>query len=648
VVELERTPDELEQALNVVRRHAADELRAAKIFDCLLLDLVKPHHRSVFWGDRLLTLDKSAGFRSDPLFAQAMQQVNSSTGANQYASPDKISWRLHTLIWAASCALKVPGDFVECGVFRGDMSWVLTEMADLPSAGKKLYAYDTFVGFDRRNSSAADFPEAPELFDRIDDEYRAPDIYPAVLARFSAKPYVSIIKGIVPDILKSHAPEKICFLHLDMNSPAAERGALEVLFDRLSDGAIIVFDDYGWILHRKQKSAADEFMNERGCSILELPTGQGLAVIHQPRSVPFAETMRGAVGQQTNAPRPGPAAARAANRPQDYLYCFDLLRPWAGEVPKGFVADFLGTLTDVKNLAAFMSEEEFRDTLGFPMTAAGGHFVQTRFPQIGNRKNAETWFEAVNWLLAASEARQRFVMVTLGASYGAQAVGSWRALQALNALPCKLVALDPVPGNVSLLKSNFRLNGIEPDEHWILPLAIGETVDPVLFPVGAPASGSQNSFSTNHPQERRRYLDGFIAAGMEREALGNLLLHNTTRISQVHGLGKQSAEIKFVSAITLAELLGPFDRVDFLESDIQQSEALVFPRFIDLLRKKVRRIHIGTHGQDTHAMLHQLFADTGWEIVFSYKPDSEHQSELGLFTTNDGILTVLNPDLDRQ
>lgn len=633
--------EDLEKALSVIRRYGDNELAAAPIFDRLIFELVKPYHRSLFWGDRLLTLDKSAAFRNDPCFKEALDQVNSSTGSNQYSSPDKISWRLHTLIWAASSALNLPGDFIECGVFRGDMSWALTETVDLAGAGKRLFAYDTFEGFDRRHSSAADFPEAPELFERIDAEYREADIYGEVIRRFAAKPYVKIFKGSVPDILANEMPETIAFLHLDMNSPGAERGALDVLFDHLCDGAIILFDDYGWILHHRQKEAADEFLNERGYSILELPTGQGLAVIQQSRH------------RLSHITPPTPAhrsksttnIVRATNQPQDYLQAFERVRPWAGEVPRGFVADFLGTLTDVENLRAFLSPDEFQDTFGFGVGAAGGTFVQTKYPILGSGQNAEPWFEALNWLLAAIEARQKFVMITLGASYGAQAVGSWRALKVLNPLPCKLAAVDPVPGNMRLLSNHFIVNGLDPGEHWIAPLAVGQTPEPILFPVGAPASGSQNSFSTNHASERRRYLDEFIAAGAEQQALTNLLLQNTTGIIQTHGLARQPAEVRFVSVITLAELLAPFERIDFLESDIQQSEALVFPPFIDLLTKKVRRIHIGTHGHDTHLSLHTLFAKAGWEIMFSYAPDSRHSSALGDFTTNDGVLTAVNPRL---
>jgi len=62
------------------------------------------------------------------------------------------------------------------------------------------------------------------------------------------------------------------------------------------------------------------------------------------------------------------------------------------------------------------------------------------------------------------------------------------------------------------------------------------------------------------------------------------------------------------------------------------------------LRKKVRRIHIGTHGKDVHWRLHDLFAENGWEIVFSFEPNARHDTVLGSFDTNDGVLTVRNPD----
>jgi uncharacterized protein YoxC len=90
----------IEAALTTVSEFMRNDTVAARIFDGVL-DFIRPHHRGSFWGDRLLTLDKSASFRDDPAFRRAIATTNSSTGMNQYASPDGITWRFHTLVWAA-------------------------------------------------------------------------------------------------------------------------------------------------------------------------------------------------------------------------------------------------------------------------------------------------------------------------------------------------------------------------------------------------------------------------------------------------------------------------------------------------------------------------------------------------------------------
>ena len=263
---------------NAIRFKIRTRKFAARIFDLVLYGVVRPYHQNVFWGDRLLTLDKTAGFLSEPGFAAALAQADSSTGQNQYRSPQGITWRYNTLIWAARTCMAVPGDFVECGVYRGDMTWMITEMVDLRRASKKFYIYDTFTGFDRQYSSAADFPGAPQYLENIDKEYRASDIEGYVCNRFRTKDYVVVTKGIVPDILHQIAPERIAFLHLDMNSPRAETGALEVLLDRVAPGGIVIFDDYGWKHFQNHKEATDKFVAERSQVILELPTGQGLMI----------------------------------------------------------------------------------------------------------------------------------------------------------------------------------------------------------------------------------------------------------------------------------------------------------------------------------------------------------------------------------
>lgn len=321
------------------------------------------------------------------------------------------------------------------------------------------------------------------------------------------------------------------------------------------------------------------------------------------------------------------------NRLEEYAGIFDGIRPWSGTVLRGHLVDFLGTFTDAV----------FRSPFGVaPDSVGGGHMV-TRLPSI---EDGEGWFEAVNWVVAAREARERYTMITLGACYGAQAVGSQRALQLLNPMPYKLVAVEPEPENYEWMIRHLRNNGIDPDGQWLIQAALSCDNVPVLFPVGWPGTGVQNCVSTNERKSRKTYADVLVASGRTEEALRNLLIDNTTGLK--HRLvpdHEWEGEIKLVSAVTLNDVLGPFDFVDYLEADIQQSEIIVFPPAAAAAKRKVRRIHIGTHGANVHWSLHEMFEQQGWEIVFSYEPGGTYRETLGSFTTNDGVLTVRNPAL---
>lgn len=320
------------------------------------------------------------------------------------------------------------------------------------------------------------------------------------------------------------------------------------------------------------------------------------------------------------------------NEMEKFADVFAGITPYAGTPPQGFYADWLGALTDAK----------FRAYLGIKREEIGGSPVQTSLPTMAD---GEAWFEAVNQVVAAREAKDGFVMVTLGACYGAQAVGSYLALQRLNPMPCKLVAVEPEPSNLQWVAQHMSDNGINPDDHWLVGSAISDTNSPVFFPVGAPGSGAQNCFSSNESGAREHYVRSLIESGQTEEALRNLLLRNTTGLKKdlLPG-GNFEAEITVMSAVTLRDILSPYDRVDYLEVDIQQSEIIVFPPFMDLVKRKVRRVHLGTHGIDVHEALAAAFRRDGWEIVFDFAPNSEFTTSLGSFTTNDGVLSVRNPD----
>ncbi len=217
----------------------------------------------VFHADHLITIERCMGFFDDPVFTEAFKK------AAQSPQDESLAWRVHTLAWAAQHCLHMEGDFVECGVYKGFSSFFLTTYLNFSAVNKSFYLYDTFAGIPEAYREGSPVPE---------EGYAECGLYEQAMARFAPFANVKVIQGVVPDSLQAQSPEKIAFMHIDMNSARAEVEALEVLFDRVVPGGMIVLDDYGWQWYRAQKEAEDQFLNSRGYSVLEIPTGQGLVI----------------------------------------------------------------------------------------------------------------------------------------------------------------------------------------------------------------------------------------------------------------------------------------------------------------------------------------------------------------------------------
>lgn len=255
----------------------------AAFIDFVIRRVLSRDHQHVFWGDRMLTLDKSAGFLEDPAFMAAWEQVRGAHPYDQYDAQQSISWRLHTLVWAAREALALPaGDFVECGVFQGDMSFVVYHAAGLAGSGRSMHLFDSFEGLDPQLVAAGEYATLTGYFEIANRYYQKPGLYEGVLERFAATPEVKVHRGFLPAALAGRAPDAIAWLHVDLNSALAEVGVLEALFDRVVPGGRIILDDYGWRALSSQKVAEDGFFAARGHSVLELPTGQGLVIKRGP------------------------------------------------------------------------------------------------------------------------------------------------------------------------------------------------------------------------------------------------------------------------------------------------------------------------------------------------------------------------------
>jgi hypothetical protein len=231
---------------------------------------------SVYDQDKLRTTNNH-DFMRQPAFVDAYNRGMKAAGMDYLWH-----WRVHVGLWASSVAVKLPGDFVECGVNKGFMSSAIMQYLDWNNRDKTFYLLDTFGGLDFRYVSEEDMKngaEANNHFAMVSGFYTAEA--ESVVRNFSEWKNVRIIQGAVPETLPKITSDKIAFANIDMNCSPPEIAAMEYLWDRMVPGAMALFDDYAYDGYRPQKTALDTFARERKTSILSMPTGQGL-LIKQP------------------------------------------------------------------------------------------------------------------------------------------------------------------------------------------------------------------------------------------------------------------------------------------------------------------------------------------------------------------------------
>ena len=82
-------------------------------------------------------------------------------------------------------------------------------------------------------------------------------------------------KGFIPKIFNtSNNPEKVHWLHIDLNSTQATLDSLEYFYNRVIKNGIILFDDYGGFSETRE--IIDNFFSNKNGHFLNFPTGQGI------------------------------------------------------------------------------------------------------------------------------------------------------------------------------------------------------------------------------------------------------------------------------------------------------------------------------------------------------------------------------------
>ena len=161
-------------------------------------------------------------------------------------------------------AANVPGDFVECGVWRGgSMMAVALTLLHLNAADRRLYLFDTFQGMLPPSDLDIDHAGRPAADQMHLENVRALSALEEVRAAMASTGYpqnlLHFVPGKVEDTVPAGAPEKIALLRLDTDWYESTRHELTHLFPRLSTRGVLIIDDYGhW---QGARRAVDEYFS---------------------------------------------------------------------------------------------------------------------------------------------------------------------------------------------------------------------------------------------------------------------------------------------------------------------------------------------------------------------------------------------------
>lgn len=168
----------------------------------------------------------------------------------------------------------VPGEVVECGVYKGAglLYWAKLLKIFLPNSSKRVLGFDIFGPFENVRLREEE-REVAERHDAIAQAISLDEIRSKVIeAGLSTR--VELISGEITKTASEYVAQnygfRISLLHLDLDTYAGTRAALEAFWPSVSRGGLIIFDEYA-IRGMGESQAVDAFFADKDVHLKAVP-----------------------------------------------------------------------------------------------------------------------------------------------------------------------------------------------------------------------------------------------------------------------------------------------------------------------------------------------------------------------------------------
>ena len=165
----------------------------------------------------------------------------------------------------------IVGDFVECGVWKGGNIIMFKKFHENEffNDNRNIFAYDTFNGMSeptKEDFNLINKISAKNLLNK-DKEKKTntwgvcglDEVKSNILKNVADIENIKFVKGKVEETLmkEENLPKKISILRLDTDWYESTKKELEILYNKVSPGGIVIIDDYGHWSGSRQ--AVDEY-----------------------------------------------------------------------------------------------------------------------------------------------------------------------------------------------------------------------------------------------------------------------------------------------------------------------------------------------------------------------------------------------------
>jgi O-methyltransferase len=182
--------------------------------------------------ETVTTIPTYAPWNVDKDFKEIYSMIQKKTFVDKY--------RCYELWQLVGEITKVPGALIEVGVWRGGSGALIGKRAELCGIKDTVYLCDTFEGIVKVDSTKDSVYK-----NGVHSDTSIKIVENLVIKKMKLK-NVKILKGIFPDETNHFVKDKkFRFCHIDVDVYHSAKDIVNWIWDKMSAGGIIVYDDYG-------------------------------------------------------------------------------------------------------------------------------------------------------------------------------------------------------------------------------------------------------------------------------------------------------------------------------------------------------------------------------------------------------------------